>query len=191
MCESVAELYTHLRETSIRDPTVKDTYGLWMHIVDSEDEDELEAADALLIESDELLELLVPMLVEQCGRLVAQTVGSLEAAAQAVHKRKTSLLTAAKVLFRCIIVNFSDLTNSDLEHRSERYRKELAEEVKVNEFLLWFKRTNHNNYEDGVEPFEAKWSAQFKNRVQVGIRYVLKRRGMYDISLGGRGMLGP
>ena len=40
MCESVAELYTHLRETSIRDPTVKDTYGLWMHIVDSEDEDE-------------------------------------------------------------------------------------------------------------------------------------------------------
>jgi hypothetical protein len=44
MCAGVAELYTHLRQTASRDATVRDTYGLWMHLVDSDEENDDDAS---------------------------------------------------------------------------------------------------------------------------------------------------
>ena len=38
MCESVGELYEHLKMTSKKNTTVRDTYGLWLHIDDSDDD---------------------------------------------------------------------------------------------------------------------------------------------------------
>ena len=38
MVSGIAELYTHLRKSSVKDPSVRDSYGLWMHLDDSEDE---------------------------------------------------------------------------------------------------------------------------------------------------------
>lgn len=45
MVEQIVELYLHLRATSVQNTTVRDTFGLWLHIDDSEDEDNEEDAE--------------------------------------------------------------------------------------------------------------------------------------------------
>lgn len=52
MCGVVAELYTHLRETATRNSSVRDTYGLWMHLDDSDGEDD-EYGDVPYAEAEE------------------------------------------------------------------------------------------------------------------------------------------
>ncbi len=52
MCGMVSDLYTHLRETATTNTSVRDSYGLWMHLDNSDGEDD-EMRDAQYEEAEE------------------------------------------------------------------------------------------------------------------------------------------
>ena len=52
MMRDITNLYKHLRETAVRDATIRDSYGLWMHLEDSEDEGGTDSDEEVVAEDD-------------------------------------------------------------------------------------------------------------------------------------------
>ena len=136
---------------------------------DDLDDDENYEGNTLLVDSNGMRQLFVPLLLEQLTLHVniGSSVNDLQAAFDLTKERKSSLhFGHLKRLYEYVFISFPDILYCRAgNHHSERYNRAIEVEQKMHEFLLDFKKKNNENDKE-YSPEKVKWSTIYKHRMQ-------------------------
>ncbi len=138
-----------------------------------EEEDDSILGNTLLIESNALRELFVPIILDQLNLPLGCVARDLNEAIEAVRARRVSLHFAnTKCLFEYVLISFADILYGNVGEHSEKYKSEVLVEQRMHEFLLDFKRKN-NKVDDTQSLLQVKWSDTYKHHMHNTLDCVL------------------
>ena len=129
-----------------------------------EEEDDLDwTGQTLLVESNDMRGLFIPMILEQLEDMkIGYHATDLNDALDVLRARKSSLhFGHTKCLFEYVLISFADILYGNTGDHSERYKREILIEQRMHEFILDFKRKNNLVGHECL--MKVKWSETYRH----------------------------